>query len=98
MQLSEIETMLGISSQHLTFAQYEKSYTDALGALATQQMMSEFRSEKVSIIDLDKVTKHFRMPKINKNSCFMTPVGKNAKQRANMEAERRFCGDEDEMY
>ena len=49
-------------------------------------MISKFLIEKASIVELDKVTKHSRMPKINKEACFMTLVEEKTKERADLEA------------
>ena len=55
--------------------------------------MSKFRSEKSSIIKLDKATKHSRIPRNNEEACFMTLLGNMTKERAALETERRFYGD-----
>ena len=84
----------GVSAHHSTFAQHEKLHTGVLGVLAKQRMISKLRSDKTSIIELDKVTKHSRIPRINNETFFMTPVGKRTKKRATLEAEHWFCGNE----
>ena len=94
MQIAKIEPMLGISAQFSTFTRCEKFLTGTIGVLAKQWTMSKLCSDKASIVELDTVTKCSRMPRINKEACFMNPIGKKTKEIDTLEAERRFCGDE----
>ena len=56
--------------------------------------MGNLRSEKSSILELNKETKDSRMPRIDKEACFMEPVVNTTKERATLEAELRFCSNE----
>ena len=80
MQLAEIQAALGISKKYSTFAKYEKLHASALGVLSKQCRIIKLRSEKLSIIELNKVTKHSRTYIINKEACFITPVEKKTKE------------------
>ena len=73
-------------------SKFEKLHADILGVLAKQWIMSKLHSEKVSIIELDIVTNHSRMPRFNTESCFMMSMGKKTKYRDALEYDRRFCG------
>ena len=49
---------------------------------------SKFRNEKSSIICLNNVTNSRMLPRNNKDSCFMTPVGKSTTHKGTLEAEQ----------
>ena len=56
-KLTEIEGVLCLLAQCSTFSQHEKLHTRSLGAVAKKCAMSKFRCDRVSLIDLSKVTK-----------------------------------------
>ena len=58
--------MLSVSVQCSPFSQHEKMRSGALGVLAKQCMMSKFRNETFSMIDLNQVTKIHMLPRIDK--------------------------------
>ena len=81
-----MEFILSVSVQYSTFSQHEQLHAGTLGVLAKQRVMSNLHN--------NKVTKSHILPRINKYSCLMAPVGKNAKHRATLEVEWWFCRNE----
>ena len=73
--LSEITSIMKISSSHVTFVQYEKLYTSALGYLHKVYIMDEYRKKEHEIVDLDKVTAATQLPTMTKKVAQFTPVG-----------------------
>ena len=90
--LAEIEIILSVSAQCLTFVQYEKSCASLLGVSAKQIMIIKLRNQRMSTIDVNKVIKIRMTSRTNKHASFVSLVGQETKQRANLETEQRFCG------
>ena len=79
MQLENIEAALSASAQFSTFSKHEKSHAGSLGVTAKQHMLIKSHNERASIIDLNKLTKSYALPIINKKAFFVAPVGKKKK-------------------
>ena len=75
----------------MTFVQYEKSYTAALGYLHKVYIMAEYRKKEHEIVDLDKVTAATQLPTMTKKVAQLTPLGKETLRHCIFEAEHRFC-------
>ena len=73
--------MLSISTKHSAFSQCEIFYAGTLEVVAKQGMTNKLHYKRASIIELNKVAKHPKIPRINKEACFMAIVGKATKDR-----------------
>ena len=56
--------------------------------------MSKSFNERESMVDLDKVLNSYMIPRMSKEASFMSLSGRKTTQRATLEAEQWFCGNE----
>ena len=93
---AENEAILKAPSEHITFVQYEKLYTAALGNLSTTRMIELLRGKSLDVVKMKDVTVVPKMPREKKAVADFTEVSKTTLFRAKLEAERRFCGNDGE--
>ena len=89
---TEILALLAISADVATLSQTEKKYVTALLVPLKMRMMRRYRRDVLRVIVLNEVTASPSMPHVMTNVTDMTRAGKNARDRAILEGERRFCG------
>ena len=93
---TEIFALLAISADVATLSQTEKKYVTALLVPLKMRMMRRYRRDALQVIVLDEVTASPLMPYVMIKVANMTRAGKNARDRAILEGERRFCGNKTE--
>lgn len=64
----------------------------ALAAVVKINMLSKLRSQTISVVNLAAVTTSPRMPRSIVDVTDMPPVSVKCLERARLEAERRYCG------
>ena len=89
---TEILALLAISADVATLSQTEKKYVTALLVPLKMRMMRRYRRDVLRVIVLNEVTASPSMPHVMTNVTDMTRAGKNARDRAILEGEQRFCG------
>jgi hypothetical protein len=95
--LTEVEAVLAISKELTVFVQNETAFTAAIGRPFKESMLMKLRSDTLSVVDLEQVTKSPNLIRRDVHLVDMTEIGKTCKIRATLEAERRYCGNSSEF-
>ena len=64
---AELLALFDISAKFATLSQTEQIFVTALGVLAKEKMMAEFRAHQTRVVDLPNVTPSPRMPAMTRN-------------------------------
>ena len=64
----------------------------ALALILKEEMMSNLRGDSLTVVELSKVTKSPRLPRIKVALADLTALGEVGLKRATLEGERRYCG------
>ena len=91
-QMAELESVLNVTKITTTLAQHEHLYTGAFGGLIKRTTMAGLRSDTLNVIDLTRVNKTSKLPRIAVPVSELTELGLTARMRATLEGERRMCG------
>eukprot|EP00171_Calliarthron_tuberculosum_P008665 IDg8665t1 len=94
--IRDFEGILAISDKSLKLVQHEKLFMGALSSVVKIEMLRKLRKDDISVIDLNAVTSLHRMPRIDVDVTELSKVSKECLNRARLEAERRYCGNEGE--
>ena len=90
--LSEFEAILAITQFTTTLAQTETYMMGAFSTVIKSITLSKLRNDTISVVILPEVTKKTKLPRMSKLVVDFTECGKECIERACLEAERRFCG------
>ena len=86
-----------ISGLHTPIVQTEQAYTGGLGFVFKRRMLKCLRSTDQRVVDLKSITSSPNIPMISKSTDDFTAIGKICLERAKLEAERRYCGNDGEQ-
>ena len=97
-EMAEFESVLNITKITTTLSQYEHLFTGAFSGLIKSTTMAGLRNDKLDVIDLKKVgdLPVSKLPRVEMNWEDLSPSGKKCLERATLEGERRWCGNEGE--
>ena len=97
--MAEAEAVLNVSRITTTLAQYEGRYTGAYACLIKGTTMNALRAPTMAVVELEKVREQSaaKLPRTMKSVREFGPVGAEVRRRAQLEAERRFCGNKTEI-
>jgi len=92
--MAETEAILNITRVTTTLAQYESKYTGAYAGLIKGTTINLLRAPRMAVVILEKVGTEAasKLPRMMMNVREFTDVGKEVRHRAQLEGERRFCG------
>ena len=95
--LGEVEAILELTKLTTKLTQTETGYTGSFGILVRGLTMNKLRESTLSVVRQDAVTKSPRVIREDKPWGDLSPIGKTCMSRANLEGERRYCGNETEI-
>lgn len=96
-QVRDVEGVMTIVSMYTTVVQTEQHFMRAMGVVAKVELLNALRRGSVSVIDCEKVTAVNTEPRKDLSGSDLTDVGRECRERAQLEAERRFCGHKKEV-
>jgi hypothetical protein len=88
----EFLAVYDIAGKVSTLVQTEKQFTAALIVPLTEGMIEAYRGDVFKVVDYKSVTASPVLPLLDKELASFSAVGQEAVMRAQLEAERRFCG------
>jgi len=95
----EFEAVLHIQQRLTTLAQNEQKCNGAMGAVIKQHTLKTLKAPGINVIDMDRWSIYKKPQRIRKSVFEMTEVGKICRNRAILECERRFFGNNtEEIY
>ena len=94
--MTEIEAVLNLTKVTTTLCQYEQLYTGAYKALIKGLTMKGLREESIQVIDLSATDTRRELPRKRVPVSELSPLGQETRERALLEGERRFCGNNTE--
>ena len=95
--IMELEAVLVISKVLTTTAQFEKPFTGAWPNIAKAQVQSKLFAETIDVFDPLKAYHGEDLPRLARKVEELGEVGKEALRRAQLEFQRRYCGNETEI-
>ena len=95
--MTEVEAVLRITKPVATLVQTEIHYTSAFGYVLKKNALDLLRSEYLSVVDLEKVGVKKSLVSVDRPVMELTSVGQTTRARAQLEFERRFCGNTTNM-
>ena len=85
----ELEAYMQVTCNVCTMVQYEEIYMKALGYPIIYSMMTKIKADTISVIDLSRLTSSPRLIRRDKRVRALTAIGKEARDRLILEAEKR---------
>lgn len=90
------EGIISIADKALKLVQHEAKFMGSLPSVLkiylSIEMLSKLRGDKLNVVSLEEVTASSKLPRVNLNVSDFTEVSQTCLLRAQLEAERRFCG------
>lgn len=90
--VAEVEAVLRIVQFHTTIVQTEKRPMAAFANIVRRNLLTQLRAKSLSVIDVVNVSSSPKVPRKDVAVDNLTAIGKMCLKRAQLEAERRFCG------
>jgi hypothetical protein len=92
LEVADVEAVLHVVKQYTTLVQTEKRPMAGFSRLIREGLLRNLRADTISVIDINAVTKAPAVPRVARPVANLTAVGATCRLRAQLEAERRFCG------
>ena len=99
--LAEVEACMHVVHPITLLVQFENKYLGGMGAVAVCDILNTLRNGTLKVVDLEQVTKEHgtkKRPFIRKSKHVTEfgSLGREARDRAIIEMQRRFCGSDEE--
>jgi hypothetical protein len=90
--VTEFLAIFDIAHKVATLVQTEQLMVSSLALILKEEMMSNLRGDSLTVVELNKVTKSPRLPRVKVARADLTALGEVGLKRATLEGERRYCG------